>query len=1223
MNPPGFLQKLTVVLIALAAGLRASTAGAAETSAGFSVIDLSAHALPPDQPVAWQLAALPDGELESGGVPFRIGTPVAVTGIESARIGDFFPDQIGGIKIGRAAKRIHLLHTTLFAEKEGTPLAKLVFRYANGGEASVRLGYGVHARSWVTPRLEKRADLFDGHSRLAWSEPDGQRDSSLRLFHSAIDNPKPGEVIASIDLVSLFSHAAPFVVGLTVESAESKLPPSKTFAPRKPVRDLLEKPDTAYRRELTVRAKDESGAALPGATATLSITDDKESFYFGSVTLDSQGVGRLPYPPLHAVSVNLWVHAPGRQPVVISESKTNAAKFSGEYTATLRRGTTIGGLVKDASGRGIAGAQVVIHRAVRLSPHHYSRMDYDKALTRADGKWSSDALPADLSGLSFEVSHPEFRPAQYVTEGYAAPPATSSSSTTSGRLVEIQSSKPLGLQRGFVTTRVPAMPLLTTNALLAGGAEMMLQPAILVTGTALDAQGKPLTNAVIIFQQTERQRLVTDTNGRFRTRASSAGRGTLHLVVPGQSPKSQLVNVTEGMAPVELKLSPPHVLRGRVVDRRQRPVAGARVRADNWQGTTDLVKFSALTDEDGNFTWTGAPTDQVTLQATKTNYGSTRISFSGVNSLVTLQINRQAGIYGKVFDAETKKPIDNFFVVPGRKYSSNEPRVRWDRSDGARGFGGEYSLRLSTYYFEPEARVMVEAPGYDPQMSPAFRGVDSYVHDFALTRGKGIAGVVRTPDGSPAAGAALVLIQKGDGAYMDESGQLRASGGGTDLVRSDAQGRFEFTPKLDPHRIFVTHEEGFAETGVSALASNTTIKLQKWGQLKGVARVGEKGGAESTVRLVSNYEMVADADGNGSSFSFSLKADPDRDGNFHFTRVPPGEHRLALEYRFKDDRYGESPWSHGFFVDVKSGATAETTLGGTGRRVTGRVDLKGGTHADVDWKRDVHKLMLALPPPPGQALNNRGFGPQVVEGFSILDGANFGGPAMDAAAWRARQRAERTYVLLFDTNGVFHADNVPPGKYQLLLNVTDPEDENYNRRTIGSTAREVTVPDEKDAKVNAPFDIGAVELGIKPRVRVGRVVPSFEGRTQDGKTLKLADFRGKPVLLYFWGLSMGYSTYDFQVLKELEQNYGASGQLVVLGCNIDPPENNPAQFAQRQGFTWRQIYLGRAEETPVPGMFGINNNMGGVLIDAEGRLASGPMRGSNIRSAVTGALTDQ
>ena len=36
------------------------------------------------------------------------------------------------------------------------------------------------------------------------------------------------------------------------------------------------------------------------------------------------------------------------------------------------------------------------------------------------------------------------------------------------------------------------------------------------------------------------------------------------------------------------------------------------------------------------------------------------------------------------------------------------------------------------------------------------------------------------------------------------------------------------------------------------------------------------------------------------------------------------------------------------------------------------------------------------------------------------------------------------------------------------------------------------------------------------KISIGDPVPDFEARNQDGKTVRLSDFRGKPVLIYFY-----------------------------------------------------------------------------------------------------------
>ena len=1220
-----------LILALLISGLALrSLAAESAWPTGYVAVDLTPFALGAEEPAARNFQALPKGAQSFQGVPFRVGRPVVVTGVDAARVGDFFAPAVTGLPVGRAVRHIHLLHATTFVEKDGTPLAKMVFHYADGSEASVRLGYGVHARAWTVPRLEKRSALYDANSQPAWTEADERRDSGLRLFQTALENPKPSEVVTRIDVVSLFSHATPFIAAITLEGADAKAAAGRPMAAQKPerkaVRDLQEFPDTVYRGELLVRVRDaETGAVLTNAQASLSITDDKESFYFGGTNTDTKGELRLPYPPLHAVGVSVWVHAPGRRPVVITESRTNVSKFTGTYTVALARGTTMGGVVKGTNGQPVGGARVVIHQVTRLSPHHYTRTDYDAVTTGVDGKWTSQSAPGDLAGFAFQVTHPEYRTAQYVTAGTVAPPVEGGVGTTTVTRNGITTVT----TRNLNTTRrngvgVPgAATVLTTNALLSASAEMILPPAVTLEGTLVDGQGRPVPAAEMIVQRPsgERKYLSTDAKGHFQTRLGEPGPASVIVLREGFAPLTRSVSVMANTPPLNIALTPARVLHGRVQDNKSNPVSGARVRLDSWNGTSDLLKFQTITDGQGTFVWTGAPPDQVTLYVSKTNFSNTSHSFGGAMNMVLITLSRPPGVFGKVFDAETKQPIDTFTVIPGRKYSSGETQTRWERSEMARGSGGEYALRMSSYYFQPEARVLVEAPGYEPQISRAFAGVDSYTNDFALKKGRGVGGLVLSPDGSPAVAATLVLVEKGESAMLDQSGQVRGNGGSADLVRSDTQGRFEFAAKLAPEKIYVSHESGFGEAKVADVLRGGKITLQKWGSVKGVVRVGDQPGAEGAMRLQSNYQLVADAEGNASGFSFSLKADPDAEGNFVFEKVPPGEHRLALEYNFKDDRDGNPAWSHGQFVEVKPGATSQAMLGGTGRRVTGRVKILDGEQSDVDWKQDVHRLVLIQPGDAAMPVNNRGGQPQ---SLVFLGGLNLPtAPAMTAEAMRAHQRAERNYVLLFDTNGVFRADHVPPGKYQLAINVTDPEDEYYNRHSIGALNKEVVIPDEKAVAVNAPFEIGELPLPIRARVKMGKPVPSFDVKTADGKTIKLSDFKGKPVLLHFWGLSLGYSSYDMQVLKEFQTTYGSAGKLVILGCNLDQDAKNAQQFAQNQGLTWTQTYLGQWDQTPVSALFGINGNTACVLIDAEGKLASGQLRSSNIRNAVVNMFSTE
>ena len=427
---PGRATAVLHVVVALWACLPFARPAAAPQSPAFRSLALPAVATT-DASALRQFSAAPQGQQSFNGVPFTIGAPLVIAGLEAARAGVLFPTEVMGLKVGGKARRLHLLHGTLSFDKEGVPVAKIVFQYANGTAESVRLGYGVHTRDWTTPRNEKKSALVDPNSQIAWPDGKEQSRAEFRLFQTALDNPRPAEVIASIGIVSLFSRATPFVLAASLEDDTSTRAANLPLPARKAVRDMQEFKDDAYRREFVVRITDgETSQPATNAVASLTLIEDKEVIFLGETKTDAQGVCRLVYPRQPAVGFSIWVHAPGRATVLVSETKTNVAKFAGDYAVTLKRGTMVGGVVKQADGKGIANAQVVISRVTKISPHHYDRVDYDATVTGADGKWISSSLPPDLTGFTFQVSHPEYGPAFYATEGYAPPP-TNTTTTSS------------------------------------------------------------------------------------------------------------------------------------------------------------------------------------------------------------------------------------------------------------------------------------------------------------------------------------------------------------------------------------------------------------------------------------------------------------------------------------------------------------------------------------------------------------------------------------------------------------------------------------------------------------------------------------------------------------------------------------------------------------------------------------------------------------------------
>src|SRR5665213_2507103 len=90
----------------------------------------------------------------------------------------------------------------------------------------------------------------------------------------------------------------------------------------------------------------------------------------------------------------------------------------------------------------------------------------------------------------------------------------------------------------------------------------------------------------------------------------------------------------------------------------------------------------------------------------------------------------------------------------------------------------------------------------------------------------------------------------------------------------------------------------------------------------------------------------------------------------------------------------------------------------------------------------------------------------------------------------------------------------------------------------GNTAATTASPDE-----NSPAAQGLPDFREKP-------APSFTLKSVDGKTVSLADYKGKAVLLNFWATWCGPCKLEMPWLIEMQKKYAAQG-FTVLGLYQD------------------------------------------------------------------------
>jgi peroxiredoxin len=152
-------------------------------------------------------------------------------------------------------------------------------------------------------------------------------------------------------------------------------------------------------------------------------------------------------------------------------------------------------------------------------------------------------------------------------------------------------------------------------------------------------------------------------------------------------------------------------------------------------------------------------------------------------------------------------------------------------------------------------------------------------------------------------------------------------------------------------------------------------------------------------------------------------------------------------------------------------------------------------------------------------------------------------------------------------------------------------------------------------------DIAAVELfGIR-NLSVGKTAPDIAGDDLDGKPFKLSDYRGKVVVLTFWGnwspSSRSMYAEERSLVKRLEDK-----PFALVGVNSDADKDQLKKIVEDEHITWRSFWDG---PEGVYGPISTKWNTGWpttYVIDAKGMIRFKNVRGEDMDRAVDRLLRE-
>jgi peroxiredoxin len=146
------------------------------------------------------------------------------------------------------------------------------------------------------------------------------------------------------------------------------------------------------------------------------------------------------------------------------------------------------------------------------------------------------------------------------------------------------------------------------------------------------------------------------------------------------------------------------------------------------------------------------------------------------------------------------------------------------------------------------------------------------------------------------------------------------------------------------------------------------------------------------------------------------------------------------------------------------------------------------------------------------------------------------------------------------------------------------------------------------------------ELTYMPTFRVGSVAPEVDGLDIDGKPMRLSDYRGKVVLLVFWGDSSPLCRSEYDVT--LEAVHAAAGKpFVLLGVNGDT-DRSEVQKLIRSKLPFAHCWLEGSTNGPIAQAWQVKNWPMTYVLDTQGRIRAVGVLGPDIRRAIETILAE-
>jgi peroxiredoxin len=145
---------------------------------------------------------------------------------------------------------------------------------------------------------------------------------------------------------------------------------------------------------------------------------------------------------------------------------------------------------------------------------------------------------------------------------------------------------------------------------------------------------------------------------------------------------------------------------------------------------------------------------------------------------------------------------------------------------------------------------------------------------------------------------------------------------------------------------------------------------------------------------------------------------------------------------------------------------------------------------------------------------------------------------------------------------------------------------------------------------------------IQDSLAVGAKFPDFSEKDVDGKTLSIADHKGKVVLIDFWATWCPPCRAEIPNVVATYKKYHDQG-FDIIGVSLDQDREKLLGYTKQNDMTWPQFFDGQGWQNKLAVKYGIESIPATYLLDGHGVIIAKDVRGEALEQSVANAVASK